>query len=69
MKLFHGTTQQFNIPKIIMPNHSLDFGTGFYVTTDFLQAKKWANLKKRRYHQHNAFVVSFEFDEKCIKKF
>lgn len=67
MKLFHGTTEQFNIPKIIMPNHSLDFGTGFYVTTDFLQAKKWANLKKKRFHQQNAFVISFEFDENVLK--
>ena len=67
MKLFHGTTEQFNTPKIIMPNHSLDFGVGFYVTTDFLQAQKWANLKKKRFHQQNAFVISFEFDENVLK--
>ncbi|MBO4576199.1 MAG: DUF3990 domain-containing protein [Neisseriaceae bacterium] len=67
MKLFHGTTEQFSTPKIIMPNHSLDFGVGFYVTTDFLQAQKWANLKKKRFHQQNAFVISFEFDENVLK--
>ena len=67
MKLFHGTTKVFSVPKIIVSDHSLDFGAGFYLTSDCGQAKKWANLKKRRFHQQQACVVSFEFDIENLK--
>jgi len=42
MKLYHGTNIRFGTPKIIQPNRALDFGVGFYTTTDISQASVWA---------------------------
>jgi len=43
MLLYHGTNIRFETPRIIAPNRALDFGTGFYTTSDKKQAKDWAN--------------------------
>ena len=42
MILYHGSNVEVNEPKIIKSKRLLDFGTGFYLTSDFEQAKKWA---------------------------
>jgi hypothetical protein len=38
MKLFHGGYLEVSKPKIIVSNRMLDYGTGFYTTTDIAQA-------------------------------
>jgi hypothetical protein len=48
MKLYHGSFVAVEKPKIIVPNRALDFGAGFYCTSDFAQARKWALRQKRR---------------------
>ena len=58
MKLYHGSIVPVHEPKILNPDRTLDFGKGFYTTTDFEQAKKWAQNKKRNEKSENA-VVSF----------
>lgn len=30
MKLYHGSLQIVNEPRILVPNRTLDYGTGFY---------------------------------------
>ena len=47
MKLYHGSIVAVHEPKILTPARTLDFGKGFYTTTDFEQAKKWVQNKKR----------------------
>ncbi|WP_296856353.1 DUF3990 domain-containing protein [Treponema sp.] len=47
-------------PKILAPSHSMDFGNGFYATTDFDQARKWSLVKKDRFHYEKAVVSTFE---------
>ncbi len=42
MKVYHGSFIQIENPQILKPERTLDFGSGFYVTTSFEQAKKWA---------------------------
>jgi hypothetical protein len=44
MKLFHGTNTIIEKPRILIPNRALDFGAGFYLTSDFTQAARWAKL-------------------------
>ncbi|MDR1681922.1 MAG: DUF3990 domain-containing protein [Candidatus Symbiothrix sp.] len=34
MELYHGTNVRFETPKILTSNRALDFGAGFYATTD-----------------------------------
>ena len=39
MILYHGSNLQVDTPKLIEQNRFLDFGNGFYTTTNFEQAK------------------------------
>jgi hypothetical protein len=40
--LYHGSNVEVKKPKLIPSKRLLDFGAGFYLTSDFEQAKKWA---------------------------
>ena len=42
---------------------ALDFGRGFYLTSDYAQATRWAKTKAERYSSGNASVSIYEFDE------
>ena len=42
MILYHGSNVEVKKPQIIKSKRLLDFGTGFYLTSDYEQAKKWA---------------------------
>ena len=48
MKLYHGSTVTVKSPNIQKGRKATDFGKGFYTTTNFEQAKKWAILKRNR---------------------
>ncbi|MCL2557176.1 MAG: DUF3990 domain-containing protein [Treponema sp.] len=43
MLVYHGSNVAVEIPKILASNRALDFGGGFYVTTNLEQAKTFAN--------------------------
>lgn len=53
MKLFHGSTIAVKEPIILTHQRLLDFGKGFYVTTNQKQAERWAAIKRKRL-SHNA---------------
>ena len=42
MILYHGSNIEVKNPQIIKSRKLLDFGAGFYLTSDYGQAKKWA---------------------------
>lgn len=50
MNLYHGSNLEVREPKIIPSKRLLDFAVGFYLTSDFEQARKWAirttNIRK-----------------------
>ncbi|MBP0962498.1 MAG: DUF3990 domain-containing protein [Oscillospiraceae bacterium] len=69
MLLYHGSNMEIQIPKIIVSNRSLDFGTGFYTTSDYQQAKKWAVLTKERNGEGAAVVTEYEFDESLMSEY
>lgn len=60
MQLYHGSLEEVASPEIREPNRRLDFGAGFYTTTNFDQAKRWAIVRKERGNSHNAFVSIYE---------
>ena len=65
MILYHGSNVAVEKPKIIKSDRTLDFGTGFYLTTDYEQAKKWAVLTAARRKEGQGIISVFEFpDEK-----
>jgi len=48
MKVYHGSTEIVEYPLILDTQRLLDFGKGFYTTTNQEQAEKWALIKQKR---------------------
>lgn len=77
MILYHGSIDLVKKPEIRRRTgvSCLDFGVGFYTTTSFDQAKRWAKIKMRRENKSRGFVSVYEFDferasaECTVKKF
>lgn len=67
MKLYHGSNIAVQNPKIIKSDRRLDFGTGFYLTSDKAQAERWAELTRMRRNSGNAIVSVFELDENILE--
>lgn len=62
MKLYHGSTLCIEAPRLLAANRRLDFGPGFYTTTDLEQARRWALIKQRRTKALEARVSVYDFD-------
>lgn len=58
MKVFHGGIQSIESPVILDTQRLLDFGKGFYTTTNQNQAERWAAIKKRRISNNSKAIVS-----------
>ena len=67
MILYHGSNVIVKEPKIIDSDRKLDFGKGFYLTTDYEQARKWALRTYERRKLGNASISVFEIEENTIK--
>lgn len=68
MRLYHGALERVEMPRI-MPRElyrPLDFGTGFYTTTDLEQAKRWVLNRLAHFKKEGCgFVSVYEFDERA----
>jgi len=68
MKIYHGSTDIIRKPAILDTQRLLDFGKGFYTTTNFEQAQRWALIKQKRIGaQAKAIVNVYNFDEKLLE--
>lgn len=63
MILYHGSNVVVSKPQLIKQNRFLDFGFGFYTTTNKLQAISFAEKVFRRRGNGGKFVSIYEFDE------
>ena len=45
MELYHGSTERVESPEIRIPNRTLDYGAGFYLTSSYEQAESWVRRK------------------------
>ena len=63
MLLYHGSNIAVKNPKIIPANRALDFGYGFYLTSDYDQAVKWAKITFLRRDSGTPTVSVYDFDE------
>ena len=69
MILYHGSTDLVDKPEIRVSEVFLDFGVGFYTTTSYEQAERWAKIKMRRNNADVSYVAIYEFDfEKAQKE-
>ena len=66
MKLYHGSTVTVKRPNIQKGRKATDFGKGFYTTTNFEQAKKWALLKRNREQGNKAVVSVYEIPDNIL---
>lgn len=68
MILYHGSTVLVNVPEIRKGEVYLDFGVGFYTTTSYDQAERWAKIKMRRNNTDIGYVSVYEFDFEKAKQ-
>lgn len=61
MLLYHGSNVEISNPQILDSDRRLDFGKGFYLTSNFGQAKRWAELTVKRRETGKATVSVFDF--------
>ncbi len=63
MIVYHGSNVVVSEPKLIQQNRYLDFGFGFYTTTNKLQAIGFAEKVTRRRKEGAKSVSVYELDE------
>ena len=63
MKLYHGSTEIVVKPQIIEPNRALDFGKGFYTTSDINQARRWVKLRLNNYNLSIGYINVYEYKQ------
>lgn len=63
MRVYHGSTLIIEHPRLIKSGRFLDFGDGFYTTTNFEQASRWASIKQKRTGADKAYVNVYEVED------
>ncbi|MBO4641222.1 MAG: DUF3990 domain-containing protein [Treponema sp.] len=63
MIVYHGSTVIVKNPDIRHSAHPLDFGKGFYVTTNKEQAVRWARRKAGILHAEKSFVNIYDMKD------
>lgn len=63
MILYHGSSVMVSSPKLIRQNRFLDFGFGFYTTTNKMQAIAFADKVYKRRKEGGKIVNIYEIDE------
>lgn len=68
MILYHGSNVEVKNPKLLKIQRELDFGKGFYTTSDLEQAEKWAKRTAKRLKQNKGYVNIYELDDIEMEK-
>lgn len=61
--LYHGSNQAVEKPKILPIVRALDFGAGFYMTSDYDQAARWAAITVKRRAKGKPSVSVFSLEQ------
>ena len=67
MILYHGSNVEVKEPMLLKVQRELDFGKGFYTTSDMEQAARWAWRTAKRRGESSAFVTVYEVNEDELK--
>lgn len=67
-KVYHGSIEVVKNPEIREPNRSLDYGSGFYTTTSYEQAKKLVERRMKSNGVKVGYVNVYELDDEIIKR-
>lgn len=63
MILYHGSNLMVSEPRLVVQNRFLDFGYGFYTTTNKIQAVGFADKVTKRRREGKPTVSVYEIDE------
>ena len=66
-KVYHGSIEEVKSPEIRQPNRSLDYGSGFYTTTSYEQAKKWVERRMKDKGVSVGYINVYELDDDVVK--
>lgn len=66
MKVYHGSLEIVEHPKILQPNRKLDYGEGFYTTTSEKQAKEWVERRMLENNCIYGYINIYEFDNEKL---
>jgi hypothetical protein len=69
IKIYHGSDTLVKIPKIIQPVRALDFGQGFYTTTNIKQAESFAKKVQDRNSSTGTHISIYMINTDLIKIF
>ena len=63
MLLYHGSNIAVEKPRLFKTDRRVNFGSGFYLTSSFDQAKRWAQVVSKRRRERVPLVSVFSLDE------
>lgn len=67
MKIYHGSLEVVECPKILQPDRQLDYGKGFYTTTSEQQSREWVERRMREHEAQGGYVNIYEFDDSRLQ--
>ncbi|MDR0331544.1 MAG: DUF3990 domain-containing protein [Chitinispirillales bacterium] len=67
--LYHGGTEAVEKPEVRTASRPVDFGDGFYTTSDFEQAAAFAKIRSDLRKTESGFVSVYEIDESRFADF
>lgn len=62
MRLYHGSLDIVEHPRIIQSTRTLDYGKGFYTTTSYEQAKEWVH-KRMTIQKPKGYINIYELED------
>ena len=68
MIVYHGSTVLVEVPEILTSARKLDFGEGFYTTSNREQAVRWSERVCERRNTKIQIISEYEFDFKTADK-
>ena len=68
MLLYHGSNLTVDKPQLLSHTRGLDFGAGFYLTTNEVQARTFSEIIVNRRQTGAPTVSIYEFDEDSAKE-
>lgn len=68
MIIYHGSNVVVKQPKILQNERMLDFGTGFYATSNKEQAVRWAERVAGRREPKDQMLSIYEFDLEAAER-
>lgn len=66
IKLYHGSIVAVKKPSLRQGRLNADFGKGFYTSSNYEQAVRWAHIKQEREQAKRAVVSVYEIDEALL---